>query len=568
MSLFPASLGKLRFLPFLIGLLFVVAILSLSWFFWQQDAVSQLRKDIEAGNVENVEKRAEPLEALSAQKREVQKLKALALASNNPKEALSVLDSLINDPTAPDYPSLVIQSLGIAIENGYKPEAERLIDQHRVNLNHLPDFLYWQARLMWSEDKMAETIRVLDRIISINSEHYAGRLLRAKILLDLNTTASLIQAKVNLRIAARGHGAISREALRLLAFTPNIPLFANDRLWLAHELREHAASDPEMGVIAADFELSAKPEKRDALIASVLKNYGNAAPAATAAWLFNIQAFPELKALLNSETGQKLSSKTRWQYELELALALDDYEAVQTLLNEAPSDTSIEETERLTLLAVAETKLSAESSTAADAWQNAFEAASQQRNLDAVVSLAKVAAQVQWWTKSQEAYEAAIDLNTDPAIRAQLLTDKITVDLSLQDTATALQDVKQLLEIYPQHSVMLNNLYYLSTLLNQPPPQPMQYPSEKLSKELDGYIWSTYAFYQWRAGNAQAARDALAKLPAKYRTQPSSQLVAMLVAMDVDDLETARTLAKQISPNALLPEEKQLLEQARQKLQS
>lgn len=568
MPLFPESLGRLRFLPVLLLIGMIGGVIGLAWVWWQDSEMEEIRREIDDGRLESAAERAQRLERLSLQKREVTRLRAISIADTNPKESLRILQPLTNDPTSPDHQLQTITFLRIAIENELFDQADAQLEQQRPFLNHVPDFLYWQARYLMDTQNPNRAIEVLNRLLSINSNHGRARLLIAQILLNGSQVIDWVIAKVNLRIAAGGSDDVAKEALFLLATRPEIPMFRNDRAWLMHELRKFETSAPELGLLAANQEMMINADERQSLVGAAIKQFGADNPRLVALWLLNIQAFDQLTAFLNSSHGKKIGNDMMAQITLRAALAKQDYHLARKILSQIEPD-KINQLQRATLMAVINDQQQAQlPGTPTPAWQDAQELALKSSDLSVLLTLARIAARRHWWEAAGLTYDAAIPMATDPGVRAELLSEKITVELKNGNTAQALRSIQQFLNIHPEHGIMLNNAYYLDNLLDQGAFGVMQYPTEELSRQLDGTIWSTYALAMWRQGNPEAAQEAIQRVPQKYRQHPSCQLVTILVAIQNRDIKTARELIDQIPDDGLLPEERELLREARQQIQS
>lgn len=567
MALFPESLGKLRFLPFLVMLLILAAAGFLGWKYWQDQEIDKLRQAVSQGSREEAMERAQNLEKLSLRKREVQRLKALSVRKDDPEQALKILSPLLEDQENEDNWQNLLTYLEIAIEAGLNEQAQEALEAHRLTLSHEPDFLYWQARQWLNQDDAAEAVRTLDRLLSINTDHAQARLLLAKILLNLNTLASAVQAKVNLRIAANDPGPAGQEALIILATQPAIPLFPNDRTWLVRELKDIASWNTRAGLLAASQELILKPNDAQSIMDQTVKQYGAKDPALTADWLVSIGAYEQLLTFLDSVPGKQISADNVFNLRMIAALTLGKHELAQSLL-ESSKPGQISELHRLAMRAQIEFLQPPLAAEPTETWSQAYETALAADDSGILLQLSRIAYVSKWLAAANEAYASALARTISPVARAQILTEKVNVDLKNLETEQALADIQEFLKIYPDHSAMLNNEYYLTALLGKAPQKEMAPPSARMVEELDGYIWSTYALTLWRAGKPQAAAAALNKLPQKFMSTPSCQLVAILVAIDNKQLDNARALMDAIRVEALLPEERQLLQEARQRLQS
>jgi len=568
MSLFPNELGKLRFLPITILLMTMVGITGLAWYLWQDNELKELRSEVKSGNDASATKRAQRLEKVSLQTREVQRLRAISLGKSKPQEALRVILPLLDDPEEDDY---ILQSttyLQIAIENQLLDEAESALETLHPNLNHVPNYLYWRAMYYNARGDDQEANRVINRLISIENDHYQARLLLAEIYLAQSSLTDWVSAKVNLRIAANDRGDTAKDALMLMATRPEIPMFENDRAWLAVQLRRFELESPEFGLLAFSQELAYKSDQREALIQQAIKKFGRSNPNLTANWLLSIRDYSQLYTFLQSPAGKQITANDRQKLILESAMIQSDFAQVQKILEEQEL-TSISEELQLTLLALAEDQQSQiMPDEPTPKWTLAQAAALESSEISTLLILAQIAARSGWWDQASETYAATVQTATAPEVRAEILSEKITVELKKQDTQQALRDIQQVLNIYPEHGVMLNNAYYLDALLDSNLFGEMQYPTEQLSNQLDGFIWSTYALAMWRAGKHELAQEAIDKLPQKYHELPSCQLVKILVAVQNQDIETARNLLDLIPVDGLLPEEAALLKQARQQIQS
>ncbi|GHB91938.1 hypothetical protein [Cerasicoccus arenae] len=568
MLLFPERLGKLKFLPVFLLLALVLGGGILSWYLWQEKQIEALRKNVSEGSTSEATERSATLEKLSLRKREVQQLKALNLKAKDPQEALKILDSLMEDANAEDYQENTVSYLSIAIESKLYEQADQAIKKHYHNLNHVPDYLYWWARYEYEMDQTAESLIVLDRLLAIDSDHSSARLLRAKLLLGLDSFANYVQAKVNLREAARDNSSVGTEALILLATRPEIPLFNNDRTWLIRELRDSSKNNASTGLLASNQELILKPEERERIIQDGIKQYGKSAPDYVAPWLLSIRAIPELQQFLLSKDARGLNPDQKFELNLKVALDQGNFQEAQKLLTNVHSDSRVNKLQRATLLALIENdQLTETPPEPTQYWYSAQSLAMESGDANALTTLARLAARSRWWKDSLASFSAALESTESPVARAQLLQEKFNAELQIGRTQQALEDVRLFLDVYPKHSVMLNNRFYLEALLDVQE-GPIPYPSEKIIKELDGFIWSTYALALWRDGDFQAAQEALDQLPDKYRPLPSCQLITLLVALGNNQLGEARAISLSISESALLPEERALLLEAKQRLNS
>jgi hypothetical protein len=343
-----------------------------------------------------------------------------------------------------------------------------------------------------------------------------------------------------------------------MATNPKIPVFPEDREWLAFLLREHPEADAQVRILAATQDLIRKSDQPEDIIDLTIRNDGAEAPELMAKWLLQIGEADKALDFVSQGAGNTLPVALSSQVKLQALLMQNDFEGVRRLLEEDASQ--FPELLRETLLALADSFLeTSQEADPTDQWLNAYKIALEAKNTGSVLMLADIASREGWFMVAREALEWSLEAGLDPARANLALNQLFAVNNTMRDTGESLRAARRISAANPDDLLAQNNVYYLENLLGDPLNTAPERFVSMVERFPDQIFRSSYAFALWKADELERATEQINALDERFRNVPACRLVMGLVAYDNGDPEQARQLVSGIDSDQLFPEEAQLL---------
>jgi len=378
------------------------------------------------------------------------------------------------------------------------------------------------------------------------------RLTAARINLSTGSLEVRIKAKTTLHEISSGKDAISKQAIKTLAFSPiSMGIFPEDLAEAAHKLHKHPLTTP-VEYLRATEVLSGlmQPEERKGVIESTFLHLRSRDKPLLGQWLIGHghalrtldlvdekeavnspgHFFPRFKALLQTGSMDKahgllqkaeniLTTGEKARANAYLGKALGDSEAVTKFINwamQAKAPLSLVEAGRLALL-------------------------SQDGNT------------------ARRAYAAVLDIDPD-ALGHDECGQLLQLALNARDTPLALRAVKILRDRHPGRLGNRNNATWLALLLAEDP-VPLEREAESIVNTVSSNpnFLSTLALAKLLTGKPDEAILAMRRRGGAPLLQGEKALLASVLFAQGKDVE-ARKWSKDLSSNRMLPEEWLLLQ--------
>ncbi|MGB0744105.1 MAG: hypothetical protein ACPGSB_06225 [Opitutales bacterium] len=548
---------------FILTLLFVGG----CYYGWQRYEFSRVYNFSDEGDYEEVIRLTDRLISFSHKKKWARELRAFALAEVLPEEAVEEMRDLLETGEL-EYPtSIRLRLAELLLEMNEIEEVKLHLAQLSQSEGINPRYLIMLARVNFAEKKYSDAYEVLRELLLVAPNHPQGNLVYAAFLLNSNDPMNAVLAKVSLRKAGRAQDEYGLQALTLLATHPGLPLFSDDRLWLAQRLREHPNSSAYSRLLASTQELVLNSDQAETIVERTVATEGSSNPELMASWLLRIGQSARAIDFVTSGAGTELPIGISEQVKVRALLMQNDYESVKELLQQ--EDSQIPEAQRESLLALADTVLTpASQNTPSEHWLRAYALGREQSNTDSVYTLARLALRNRWLNEAREAYEWTLENTADPMQSWRMLSELFVVYQLKDATPKMLETARRMLQLNPDEATTQNNLYYLETLLGEEPKDNLERIAA-LAERFPGEIFSSgYAFALWKTGEFERAAEALSKMDERYMKVPACALVGALIAYDNTDPTRARNLVSTIQPSSLLPEELALYQKLSTKLEN
>lgn len=530
-----------------------------SYFVWQRLEFSRLYKYNDNGDYEAAIRVSDRLVKFGYKKNWAKELRAIALAEVDPERAIGEMTALLESGTLTAPSTLRLRLAELQLEAKQVDAVKNHLDKLSQLEGTNPRFLLVQAKLYLTEGKQAEAFEVLRKLLRIEPNHAEGNLIYAALLLNAKDPINEVLAKVSLRKAGGTQAEAGLQALFLLATRPGLPLFPNDREWLARRLREHPLANASARILASTQDLVLNSDQSEEIVQRTLNTEGANAPDMMAKWLLQIGESDKAIEFVTTGAGATLPLGMSAQVRLQALLMQNDFEGVKKLLLEEGLE--FPEAQRDTLLALADTVLEpVAQSSPTEQWLNAYNLGREQNNVDSVYLLARIATRNRWLNEAQEAYEWTLEKVASPQMSYRILSELIVIFSVRKEAAAMLQTARRMAQVKPDDPVSLNNIYYLETLLGEGAEAGPERFKALVERFPGGIYASGYAFALFKAGKLERASEAFEKLDARYLEVPACRLVGALIASAKQDRSRADQLLAGINPQNLLPEELLLYE--------
>lgn len=554
-------LGKFSFLPYLLLLIVVAGVLGSGYWFWQAYEFSRAFRALKAERYEEAMSRTERLMAFGPDKRRAEVIHVRALIELDLENAREELDELLAGGGVREHPEVGLAYLRLRLETNDLAGVDQYLDDWAASLADQPDYYLMRAKIRASQKRWPDVMASLDQLLAIDPQNAEALLLRAQLLLAEGNRAAAIQAKANLRQAADDKAETGLAALHLLATHPLIPLFDNDREWLAYTLNKHRQANVVSRLLAATQQLQLTPKKRDDIIAEAVRKEAAKDPRKVAEWLMSVGAYPQLIQFLKSPMAVGIADDPRFGKALDAFVLNSEISKASELLSSAGGD--FNEVRRATLRAHV---AAVDDKGPPTEWREAFQLAQDASATMELLSLANLAYANGWMELAQEAMDAAIGSTSDIETQVWLYNLYLLAAASQGKTAEALELARRSLAVKPDDHAMQNNYYYLAALLDAEPEADPHRMGPMLSDHPASIYLSTYAFTLWKAGLTEEARNQFAQMDRRYLSVPSCRLVGGLLALSAGDYEQAHVYLDGLNVNQLMPEEAKLYAQAKKTL--
>ncbi|WP_269537835.1 tetratricopeptide repeat protein [Cerasicoccus fimbriatus] len=537
----------------------MAALLGGGYWGWQRYSLFMAERAIAERNYRDAVKHSRLLLAYGVDKEPALEIYLRALIELSPENAYHEVMALLSERDARDYPEISRAMLSYLVQsNQFKP-AHELSKKLEQSMSGDPDYQLLMANLAIKEDNVPAALERLSNASALNPTNSEARLLSGKLLLRTNNTAAKVQAKANLRAAAEQADEFGRQALFILATTPEIPLFDADRKWLIYRLREPRTSTAESRLLADNQQIILQPLGRTGVIQGAIKREGKDHPVLLVQWLIGQGAYAEMWNFLDSDVGEKLVGNGRWDAGIIAALSRDRV-ASQEFLNR--TDKPIDALSRALMLAYLSAYAVGPGGEPTQQWQDAFELADQANAYDELNALCEIASRRQWNEAAAEAGLAAFMAIEDDQAKVTYTPKVMTVLNAAGRTQQMLDVTVEVLDVAPDYESMINNRVYLRALLGQVTEVDVEEMQEIIDAGGPNAMNSALALCYLQLGDVDKAQATYARLDPKYLSIPNCRLVGLLLAAKLGDEERAQEFQRGINVDNLLPEERSLYNNA------
>jgi hypothetical protein len=423
------------------------------------------------------------------------------------------------------------------------------------------------VRLDLRRNRKPEAIELSKRLLASGQITARERLEAAMVLLSSgagNDQASGWQQV--LALAQGGKSAESLDALLLLARratagsaspasagpppAPALPALPE----IIARIEAHPLARVQHQLLALDLRAIQDPAKRAELIQLAVDKYanGNSADlAALSAWLYSKGEFARVLAIL--PLSKAITDRALFFQYLDTLGALNRWDEIRDLIKtqKFPLDPMIQEM----YLARCADQLG-EPQVRDLHWKGALAAAGS--NVENLLTLGRYAGKNGAADIAEAAFRAAVQ--AEPGSRDA--HEALIQLLESRGETRALRDaVRAMAALWPQDRAARNDAAYLDALLNENVPAALAAARELVAAEPTSLPHrSTLALAELRSGNGLAALDAFAGVgPLGDSAQPRSRAVYAAVLWDTSYNQEAKAALKDLPPDRLLPEERDLV---------
>ncbi|WP_309381081.1 tetratricopeptide repeat protein [Cerasicoccus frondis] len=483
-------------------------------------------------------------------------LYAKATMKDDPEAALAALEPLIEDPQSTQFKESSLTYLELCLDLNRLEQANQIIEKMAPSMSGETSFMLLRVRYHTQSGDLVSAIDELGLVLNIDPNNADAQFTRAQILLMQSRVINWIEAKSALKEASRSKAKVGLLALEMLSSRPEIKLFPEERKWLIEELNNHPHSTIHSRLLAATQMILLGETAPESIITQTIATEAQQNPLAVGKWLLDINQPKHADAILSQYDIPE--SKELWELQYYTALQNQDFNKLKDLLAAEHSSASKPQTATFELyFQLRDTRTLSKQD-----WQNTFNLTLEAEEADSMMILARMAGGQGWWNLSNQAYENAIALASNPLLAANLKREQFTVALHLNDTSKALKISKDLREAFPNNPTYINNYFYFNNLLGNKDADQLATLIE-LQENLEApELNATIAFVLYLSGDYQAAEQRLAGVPSWLRSQPDVTLLNALIEIKLGNKEIAQSMLTSIKPEALLPEEKQLRDEA------
>jgi len=518
----------------------------------------EARRAIEANDSVAALKAISQLRSVGGDTIRTERLLANALRHEEPETARSIFARIVESNSRSVTPRDKLSLAQLSLETRKMDAVPALLDELRLAMANNPQFLLFNIQWDLHQGRVREAVSALEDLLAIDPNNDEGKLLSAQLLLMTGKATAAIQAKSLLREVAEGGNRRAIDALRLLATSPNLPLFQNDRSWLHQRLSNHPQARPTDRLLAATQRILVEPENRKKIIEQITAQDRMNNPDTVAQWLLALGETALAAEIAEKE--QEVSQGTNWKIRFQQATLTKDFGAMVDLLQQADADAS--EAQRATLLALIEADQNVNSTPEpSDVWKKAQQIARDSRDPMMLLTLGRVAGRQGWWEAAAATYQEATSAEPRPMLRDRLEEEYFYVLVQLRRAREALAVAQSLHQRKPHDPEALNNVVYFTALLDLPVPADQLSRLESLAQVNTGSpFWSTLALVYYRQGRVEEVLPTLGKLEDRFQNHPSVYWLKIVALMNAGHAKQAQDVLAKIDTASLFPEENAALQ--------
>ncbi len=562
----PGNMGRMAWLPPALLVLLLVLALSGGYYGWHRFEVSRAWGALEEEDYGKVIRHSDRLIAFGYDRDRARWFRAMALAEVDAEQAMAELRAIADAEGGEFDPAASLRLAELMLADNRFDELGDFLDQFPDSSRPNARYLILRAKLQMAEGDYSGAYRTVRGLLLLDPDHPEGNLAQALLLVNAEGPVNGVQAKVSLRRAARSDSEDGLDALILLATDSRLPVFPEDRQWLAGRLREHPGASSRARIIAATQDLLVGSEPSEVIVRRTIAQEGAPAPELVANWLLQIGDSAALIGFLTTGDGLDLPLEPRSNLLLQAYLRQDDFAAVRELLLDA--EEVFPDPLRTSLIAYADAVLTPDAGAGPTSeWRRAVTLMRDQGDVEGAFALANLAKERGWLDDAREAYEWSLGATEDPAQTLAILR-QLAVVFDLRKDAEGLLGVnRRIARLDPDDDGARKNVYYLETLLDGAPNAPPERFENLVERHPGSPVHSGYAFALWKDGEFERASEQFRLLDERFLEASGSRLVGALVALDNRDWAGARQLFAGIDPEDLLPEEARLFEELSSRLE-
>ena len=481
----------------------------------------------------------------------------------------------VADATESDNAAFVLQQLLLLQPNNieYRLRLARLLLNHRAvreageQLNEIPesermrpDILRIAAdiALAGNNNKLAE--RLLVALVRLAPADTDARIDLAGIRLKGTDLIAIDEASQELRTLLNDPGH-RIEALRLLLGSAMRFNRSQEVRDLSQQLKSEfgATFADRLMVLSAEKLLGTKEFSRDLEAAKREAEEEASKAQMLADFLIQNRMFSDAEQWLGSLPDEILS---RPEIAVRMSEALfnsRDWAALEETMKAAKWDRA--EFYRLALLSYA-MRAQGKEKEFRDAWQLAVISAEvEPRNYRLLLD------QAQRWGWSSERLDLLWRLFQKDPTDNELYNELIEINRRSGNTVALSRVFQRRLELKPADDLAKNNLAFLSLLLNTNLAQAFRFSRDAYENDRESpFKATTYAFAFFRQGRIDDAIEVINRLSTEDRERPERALYVGAILAAKGRWTDAKTALARVVPSQLLPEERQLLDQTREKI--
>lgn len=421
-----------------------------------------------------------------------------------------------------------------------------------------PKVLFLLARQAFVEADRERSLARAREAIAADPEMSRAHLLVAYLQLNSQRISDRIEAKNALFRAAEDDGEAGREALLVLTRSPQLPLFPEDREWLADRLESHPLAMPAFFLTAYSQRIMNNPKQRNELIDEAYERFEDTRPGLLANWLNLLGEGARTLELISIE--EALESTELFSARLQAMSQTQNLAGAQEMLDSGPED-FIAPQRRSFLLALLALEKGNED-TFVDHWEDAFTSAEEASDWPVLIQLGRISQSRNDFSKMARAFDAAFATGgLDDVSTVEVWEQWLASHLQKGDLDRALEISREIVERFPNLARATNNYAYLRILLDE--------DTRDAVREIRGLIeqfgmqpefTTTLALGEMRLGNESQALEALESEPVDWATEGDASLAIYSAVLAANGQEVrARELVAAIDPQGLLAPEQELI---------
>ncbi|MEO0794549.1 MAG: tetratricopeptide repeat protein [Verrucomicrobiota bacterium] len=480
------------------------------------------------------------------------RLRALTLRSQDPQEALKILETLIGQDGSKDLTKNVYLYSRIALENDQPEKVLPILEKLPLNDRSSAKAGIFRTRAHAALGDYKAALDAINSAIDVAPEHAEALLVKGQLLLVRGRVTDSVQAKAVMRNAGQKNTSIGLAALLELATHPGIRLFPTDRRWLRNRMQIHPERTSYSDILAATQSILLGDREKSEVIEEEIARNGKEHPELLIAWLMGIGEPQQAKdfAVKLPADKQQLIDITFVEAEIRLgnlqeaAIYVENHPDIPLLyrktLKAILPDTSPEDD--------------------VDNWLEAFKLAGEKKNVHALTALSRHAASQREWDKAQQGYLSAIEFESNPVGLLQLSREAAVVSFYQRNTAQAVEHTQRILEIDPTNGNAINNLAYLKGLLGVIDNELLESLKSLDRRADDSRYATTLSFLAAMSGDVKEAERKYREIPKQLRSDPSIKLLSALIEFKKQNEAPAVATFTAAEIQELLPEELALWE--------